>query len=220
MRHPPQEIAPAKTHLQDAVVRNQGQRAEGGVGKLGHVGRPFPAQPAVLHHETADFPPLLPDLALAADLLRGVGVEQPLLPLADDAVLLNAGREALILMAIALAFALVYLVIRGDWSLARIGNALQLDGVGVGAVRLFLAIGSTMRTPVSGVNATPDQLAAAARGSARARARGLGTVAVAAVAGLLIFGLGLLLQVWGSEFSELSRAGVLCAPCVLLSLGL
>jgi hypothetical protein len=112
--------------------------------------------------------------------------------------LLDAGREVLILVGLALVVALGYLIIRGDWSVVRIAGTLQIAGVGVGAVGLLIAMGATRRSPTGGVNATPDELAAAARERAQGRTHSLGTMAVAALAGLLLFGVGVLLQALGT----------------------
>jgi hypothetical protein len=108
--------------------------------------------------------------------------------------LLEVGREVLILVGVALGLSLIYLLVRGDWSVARIASTLQIAGLGVGAVGLLMAVGGTRRWPTGGVNATPAELAAAARERAQARTYGFGTMAIAALAGLILFGLGVLLQ--------------------------
>jgi hypothetical protein len=101
-------------------------------------------------------------------------------PVSVRKTLLDAEREVLILVGVALGISLIYPLVCGDWSVARIASTLQIAGVAVAAVGLLMAFGGTRRWPAGGVNATPGELTAVAHERTQARTHGFGTIAVAA----------------------------------------
>ena len=111
------------------------------------------------------------------------------------ASLLDAGREVLILVGAAGGIALLYLLVRGDWSAAQIGGTLRIAGLAVAGLGTLMGFGATRRMPLGGPNATPQAIADRARESARARRYSLGVLAISVLAGAILLGVGLAIEV-------------------------